>query len=134
MDSRIDSKHHIYEEIRKTIGIVPGFFKTIPERTLREQWNLFKDTFLSDEGVFEPKMKELIGLAAAAGMDCDYCIPMHTAFCKFHNGTEEELNETAQLVRSVGQWSRLLYALNYDKELFQNELSEILSYLREQGR
>jgi len=69
MEETRDPRQPIFEEIKETIGLVPQFFYTIPARTLKEQWNLFKDTFLSEEGVFEPKMKELIGLAAAASMD-----------------------------------------------------------------
>lgn len=124
----------IYREIKETLGLVPQFFYAIPARTLPEQWNLFKDTFLSSEGVFAPKTKELIGAACGAGMGCEYCVPMHSRLAKFHGATEEEVNENAQLVRSVGQWSRLLYGLNYDKELFNKELDQIIKHLENKPR
>lgn len=134
MEDIRDPRKPIFDEIRETIGLVPRFFYAIPARILQEHWNLFKDTFLSADGPFDPKIKELIGLACAAGMDCKYCIPMHTKLSRFHNATDEEINETAQLVRSVGQWSRMLYALNYDEKLFNKELDEIIAYLRRRPR
>lgn len=134
MEDKKDPRKPIFDEIRETIGLVPQFFYAIPARILREHWNLFKDTFLSDDGPFEPKTKELIGLACAAGMDCEYCIPMHTKLSRFHGATDEEIYETAQLARSVGQWSRMLYGLNYDKDLFNKEVDEIIHYLKNRHR
>ena len=59
------NKQQVYNEIKETFGIVPTFFKHIPESTLEQEWNLFKATQL-EESVIPNKYKELIGLGIAA--------------------------------------------------------------------
>lgn len=119
----------VFEEIRAELGFVPEFFKYIPERTLREQWNLFKDMFLRADGPLSSKQKELIGLAVSGMKMCDYCLPLHHALARYHGATEEEIYEVAQVARSVGQWSTFLYSINYPVDQFKDEVNQIVNNL-----
>jgi AhpD family alkylhydroperoxidase len=119
----------VFKEIQAELGFVPEFFKYIPKRTLRDQWNLFKDMFLRADGPLSSKQKELIGLAVAGMKMCDYCIPMHHALARYHGATEEEINGVAQVSRSIGQWSTFLYAINYPVDQFKEDVNRIISHL-----
>jgi AhpD family alkylhydroperoxidase len=123
------TRSEVFEEITAELGFVPEFFYQIPERILREQWNLFKDTFLRADGPLSPKQKELIGLAVSGMKMCDYCLPLHHALARYHGATEEEINEVAQVARSVGQWSTFLYSINYPVDQFEEEVNQIIDNL-----
>lgn len=119
----------VYREIRAELGFVPEFFKHIPERTLRDQWNLFKDMFLRADGTLSSKQKELIGLAVSGMKACDYCLPLHHALARYHGATQEEIDDVAQVARSVGQWSTFLYSINYPVDQFKEDVRQIISNL-----
>jgi AhpD family alkylhydroperoxidase len=123
------SPDDVFAEITAELGFVPEFFYKIPERILPDQWNLFKDAFLRANGPLSPKQKELIGLAVAGIVKCQYCIPMHHALARYHGATEEEINEAAQVARTVGQWSTFLYSINYPPDQFNKELKQIINHL-----
>ena len=123
------SSEDVFAEITAELGFVPEFFYLIPERILPEQWNLFKDAFLREDGPLSFKQKELIGLAVAGIAKCQYCLPMHHELARYHGATEEEINEAAQVARTVGQWSTFLYSINYPLDQFQKELKQIINHL-----
>ena len=69
-----------YEEtladIEETMGIVPGFMAAIPEDALVHEWPVFKQYTLG-ESVFSPKERELMELAVAATLKCQYRQAFH---------------------------------------------------------
>lgn len=119
----------VFGEIEKELGFVPEFFFEIPERTLRDHWNLFRDIFLRDDGPLTPKQKELIGIAVAGMKSCEYCLSLHHALARYHGATEEEINEVAQVSRSVAHWSTFLYSIDYPIDQFEKEVKEIVKNL-----
>lgn len=120
---------NVIPEIEAELGFVPEFFYQIPERTLRDHWNLFKDIFLRADGPITPKEKELIGIAVAGMKACVYCLPLHHALARYHGATEKEINEVAQVSRSVAHWSTFLYSINYPVEQFKKEVEKIVKNL-----
>lgn len=116
----------VFRDIEVELGFVPEFFFQIPERTLRDHWNLFKDMFLRENGPLSSKEKELIGIAVAGMKSCDYCLYLHHALARLHGATEEEINEVAQVSRSVAHWSTFLYSINYPLEQFEKEVDKIV--------
>ena len=61
------TKQEVYREMEGTLGLVPSFFKPIPERVIASEWDLFKEHEL-EEGVIPLKYRELIGLALSAAI------------------------------------------------------------------
>lgn len=55
-------RENIYGEIKETFGLVPSFFKEIPDDTLELEWRLFKRIQL-EAGPIPNKYRELIGIA-----------------------------------------------------------------------
>ena len=71
-----------YRDIQQTLGSVPGFFKLFPEVGIAGAWTEFKTLQLNPDTKLTGKMKELIGLAVAAQVPCQYCVYFHTAAAK----------------------------------------------------
>ncbi len=125
------SKHKIYREIEETLGIVPGFFKLVPESSLTHEWELFKTLQLED-GPIPQKYRELIGLGISAVSKCQYCVLYHTEAAKLFGATEEEIESTVHYAKSSAGWSAYLNGMQIDCDQFKGELEEICEHVRSQ--
>ena len=54
------NRKEIYKEIEGMFGLVPSFFKMVPDSSLELEWQLFKRVKF-DEGPIPNKYRELIG-------------------------------------------------------------------------
>ena len=59
------------------------------------------------EGKLPKKVKELIALAVATALQCDYCIWAHTDELKKMGTTDEELLELLSIVTSISGFSTI---------------------------
>lgn len=116
------------DDIKKTLGIVPGFMRALPEDVLVKDWALMKK-YQWGESVIDPKHRELIGLAIAANLKCPYCQLMHMGMAKARGATDEELSELYYLASFTSRWSAMLHAQNYDIERFRQETDKIGQHL-----
>jgi AhpD family alkylhydroperoxidase len=116
------------DDIKKTIGIVPGFMKALPEDVLVHDWALWKKYTLGTTKI-PAKYRELAGLEIASNIKCPYCQLMHTAFAKFYGATDEELAEVYYLASLTSRWSTMIHAQHYDWETFEKEAQQIGKYL-----
>jgi len=116
------------DDIRKTLGIVPGFMSALPEDVLIHDWVLMKK-YQWGESVIEPKHRELIGLAVAANLKCPYCQLMHLNMAKARGATDEELAELFYLASFTSRWSSMLHAQHYDLKQFEKEAAKIGDHL-----
>ena len=123
------NKQDILKEIEESLGIVPGFFRSIPDESLAAEWELFKFATLNTDSPLKPKVRELIGISAAAARLCWYCVNFHTALARFHGASDREIQDTLSLSRFGGSWSTFLNGINYDEKTFTRELDEIGKYL-----
>ena len=71
-------------EMRSTLGFEPSFFAAFPPAALPGAWRAFKALQISDATALSGKEKELIGLAVAAQIPCDYCVYAHEASARAH--------------------------------------------------
>ncbi len=61
------NRKQIYKEIEGTLGLVPGFFKVVPDSSLELEWQLMKRVQM-EPGPIPNKYRNLIGLAIAAAI------------------------------------------------------------------
>jgi AhpD family alkylhydroperoxidase len=115
------------KDIKKNLGIIPGFMKAIPKDTLIHDWPLMKKYQLGKSEI-PPKYRELIGLAIAANIKCPYCTLMHTAMATFNGVKDKEIAETAFLASFTARWSAMLHALQYDYDTFAKEVKQVYEY------
>jgi AhpD family alkylhydroperoxidase len=119
-----------YQDIQKTLGSVPGFFKSMPEEGIAGAWSEMKSIQLSPETAIPGKYKELIGLAVAAQIPCKYCIYFHTEAAGLNGASPAELHEAIAMAAITRHWSTILNGLAIDEELFRKEVGQVVDYLK----
>jgi AhpD family alkylhydroperoxidase len=115
-----------YRDIEQTLGSVPGFFKAFPESGIAGAWAEFKSVQLNPKTQLDGKTKELIGLAVAAQIPCQYCIYFHTAAAKANGASAEEIRETVAMAAIVRHWSTVLNGMEVDLAGFKRETDSVL--------
>lgn len=123
-------REQIYTDMKKTIGLVPSMFKSIPDDTLELEWNLFKKTEL-EEGALPGKYRELIGLGIAAVTKCKYCTFFHTEVAKMFGATDEEIENALRFAKSTVGWSTYVNGIQLDMETFKKEIKEVRKFVSE---
>jgi AhpD family alkylhydroperoxidase len=119
------------EEIEESLGMMPGWFDSLNEQDLVNEWPNFKRHAL-EETEIPAKYKELIGLAVAANVKCPYCQLFHREAAKMHGATEAELAELEFLASWTARYSSLIHAQNYDYDTFASEFEQIGEHLQQQ--
>jgi AhpD family alkylhydroperoxidase len=120
-------------EIRGMLGLVPGFFDTLPGPLLDSEWESFKGIELSDQTAIPNKYKELIGIAVSGATRCRYCVYFHTEAARLFGATDEEINEAALMAMHTMGWSTYLNASQYDYDRFTGEVDQITAYIKKQA-
>jgi AhpD family alkylhydroperoxidase len=123
-----------YQDIEKTLGLVPGFFRAFPKSAIAGAWTEFKTLQLNPNTRLNGKMKELIGLAVAAQVPCHYCVYFHTAAAKAHGATDEEIQETVAMAAIVRHWSTVLNGMQVDSADFKREVDTVLRMAGEKAK
>jgi AhpD family alkylhydroperoxidase len=125
----MDQYEKTLEDMKRTLGIVPGFMKALPKEVLVAEWPLFKK-YSFEETDIPPKYRELIGLAVAANIKCPYCQLFHREAAKMNGATEKELAEVVLLAGWTSFWSSMIHAQDYDYDTFKRETEQIGAYLQ----
>jgi len=75
--------------------------QTLPDQALKPHWDEYL-AVMNATGALDGKTKNLIGLAVAAQIPCEYCVYAHTKAAKAAGATDAQIKEaiaTAALVR-----------------------------------
>jgi AhpD family alkylhydroperoxidase len=123
-----------YKDIEATLGLVPGFFKMFPESGIAGAWDEFKSVQLNPQSELNGKTKELIGLAIAAQIPCQYCVYFHTAAAKANGATDEELREAVAMSAIVRHWSTVLNGMQVDMNGFKKDVDTVLALAAEKAK
>lgn len=119
------------KEIEETLGQVPGWMEVIAEPASEHSWGIFRDLSLGDTEL-SAREKALVGLSAAAAMNCQYCTYFHKEEARFAGVSETELQETVNIASITEYFSTLLHGNEYEMEAFVTETDEIFEFLGEQ--
>lgn len=122
------TREEVYREIEGTFGLVPSFFKEVPDATLELEWQLMKRVQF-DPGAVPNKYRELIGLAISAVTKCRYCTYYHTALAKLNGATHEEIEDALHYAKSNAGWSAYLNGLQVDFEQFKREIDQACEFV-----
>lgn len=124
------NRDQVYKEIEEMFGIVPSFFKTIPDSTIDVEWECMKRVQF-DQGAIPNKYRELIGLGISAATKCRYCTLFHTEVARLYGATDAEIEEAVHYAKSSMGWSTYLNGMQMDYDEFKQELMQIGKYVRE---
>lgn len=123
-----------YKDIEKTLGSVPSFFKAFPQAGIAGAWAEFKSVQLNPDSALDGKTKELLGLAVAAQIPCQYCIYFHTKAAIANGATEEEVREAVAMAAIVRHWSTVLNGMQVDPVTFRQEMDAIFERAAESAK
>lgn len=129
---RVTDAKSAYRDMQTTLGSVPEFMRRFPEEAIAGAWKTFKSLQLDDQTALKPKYKELIGLAVAAQIPCDYCVYFHTQAARQAGATRREINEAIGMAALTQQWSTVLNGAQMDEETFRAETDRIIQYVKKQ--
>ncbi len=122
-------RESIYLDIKEMFGIVPSFFKLVPDSTLELEWKLMKKVQF-EEGPIPNKYRELIGIAISGISRCRYCALFHTEIAKLNGATDAEIEDAVHYAKSSAGWSTYLNGLQVDYETFKKEMKTACDYVR----
>jgi AhpD family alkylhydroperoxidase len=125
------TRAEVDRDIEETLGLVPTFFKTVPDYLIESEWQSFKSLELAETAI-PNKYKELIGLAVSGATRCRYCAYFHTEAAKLFGATDEEVNEACLIAKNTMAWSTYLNAMQFDYDQFKEEFDRSVEYVREQ--
>jgi AhpD family alkylhydroperoxidase len=105
----------------------PPFLKTIePQVAVSSAWQEWMAVF-NPKGALDAKTKELIGLAVAAQIPCQYCVYAHTVGAKHAGATDEQIKEAVAASGLVRKMSTELNGNQYDMSEFKKQIDAAYS-------
>ncbi len=123
------NRKQVEADIKETMGLVPGFFKSIPDQYIDNEWQLFKSIELG-ETLIPNKYKELMGVALHSETKCHYCTLFHTEAAKLFGATDAEIQEAVHYAKASLGWSAYLNGMRIDYDEFANELKQVGDYIK----
>ena len=118
------------KEIEQTFGSFFSMFDVIPKNALPGIWENFKQ-MQSPDNAIPPKYRELLQLAVASQIPCDYCIYYHVTVAKALGATDEEIQEAVAQAAQTRHWSTIVQGSQTDLEAWKSEVNEALKYMSE---
>jgi AhpD family alkylhydroperoxidase len=119
-----------YKDIEATLGSVPDMFKTLPDVAIAGAWAEIKGVQLTPKTALDGKTKELLGLAVAAQIPCQYCIYFHTEAAKLNGATDEEIKEAVAMAAIVRHWSTMLNGSQVDLATFKQQTDQVFAAVK----
>jgi AhpD family alkylhydroperoxidase len=92
--------------------------QTLPPDDLNAVWEQTK-AINNPKGALDAKTKELIGLAVAAQIPCQYCVYAHTANAKKAGATDAQIKEAIAQAALTRELSTVLNGSAYDMAKFK---------------
>ncbi len=120
-------------EIEATFGFYPTIFEIIPDYQVPGMWAYF-NAANGPQNAIPPKYRELINLAVAAQIPCDYCIYFHTEAAKGYGATEDEVKEAIVSASATRAFSMIIQGNGVDLEEFKKEFQKMMAYMTEQAK
>ena len=122
-------REEIYRQMEEALGLVPTFFKSLPDSTLEREWTLFNKV-QNEPGPIPNKYRELIGVALSAVTKCRYCSYFHTEMAKLNGATDAEIEDAVHYAKSSAGWSAYLNGMQTDFEQFKGEIARACVHIR----
>jgi AhpD family alkylhydroperoxidase len=109
----------------------PPFLKSIaPQAAVSSAWQEWMAVF-NPKGALDGKTKELIGLAVAAQIPCQYCVYAHTVGAKHAGATDDQIKEAIAASALVRKMSTELNGNQYDMIEFKEQIDAAYSLAKE---
>jgi len=107
------SAENIRAEAGEAFGAALPEIENYPDSMLGGAWAWMNDVE-DGEGALDLKTMQLIALAVAAQIPCEYCTHYHRAAARSEGANEQEIAEAAAVAGYVRNWSAVLYGTGAD--------------------
>ena len=128
-ESESDSWNKAQAEMKSMFGSVPVMFTKLPMHVRAKAWEWFKSIGNPDAAI-PSKYGELIGLAVASQIPCEYCVYAHTSMAEMLGATEQEIQEAVVKGAEVRHWSTILNGNQVSFNSFKSEWDNILAFIK----
>ena len=115
------SSQEALAEMKDMLGGIPAEMQVYPESARAAGWAMMKSTDLNKKTALPSKIRELIGLAVAAQIPCQYCVYYHAKAAKAAGASKEEIREAVHQASLTRHWSTVLYGNQYDLGNYKSE-------------
>ena len=89
---------------------------------LEAAWQEYQTVYRNPDAALDAKTKQLIALAVAAQIPCQYCTLGHTMAAQKAGASDQELKEAVAVAAQVRKLSTMLNGLQYDMDKFRAEI------------
>lgn len=120
------SADDIRTEARDAFGAALPEIENYPDSMLGGAWAWMNDVE-DGEGALDPKTMQLIGLAVAAQIPCQYCTHYHRAAALSLGASEQEIAEAAAVAGYVRHWSTVLYGTGTDLDEYRKTVDTLFA-------
>jgi AhpD family alkylhydroperoxidase len=101
----------IYDDTEKMLGTVPFILKVMARRPEFMIFSALKDFYALRPKSVEPKVAELLAVAAAAASGADKCLKVHMSAAARAGASEDEILDAVFIAAIIGQTRVLASAL-----------------------
>lgn len=109
-------------EIEHVIGFVPAFMRQIPEALLPGWWDQVKSLEMNPKTALDARTKELVGLAVASQIPCDYCVYFHTRVARANGATDQQIQEAIGMAAMTRFGSTLMHGNQTDLAQYKKDV------------
>jgi AhpD family alkylhydroperoxidase len=106
----------IYDDTEKMLGTVPFILKVMARRPEFMIFSALKDFYALRPKSLEPKVAELLAVAAAAASGADKCLKVHMSAAARAGASEDEILDAVFIAAIIGQTRVLASALRTFQE------------------
>jgi AhpD family alkylhydroperoxidase len=117
----------VFAELDSQLGFVPQFIRAFPEALLPGFWSELKSLEMNPNTALDNKTKELIGLAVASQIPCQYCVYFHTRAAKANGATDAQVSEAIGMASLTRAGSTVLQGTQADLAQFKKDVDRIYS-------
>ncbi len=113
-------------EATKMFGASLPELELYPDSGVVGVWTWMKDVE-DGKGALSPKVRELIGLAVASQIPCEFCIHYHRKAASAQGATEQELREASAVAAYTRHWSTMLYGTQVDVDEYKAMIDKLFA-------
>jgi AhpD family alkylhydroperoxidase len=106
----------IYDDTKEMLGTVPFILRVMARRPEFMIFSALKDFYALRPQSLEPKVAELLAVAAAAASGADKCLKVHMAAASLAGASEDEILDAVFIAALIGQTRVLASALRTFQE------------------
>lgn len=120
------SADDIRVEARDAFGVALPEIENYPDSMLAGAWAWMNDVE-DGNGAIDPKSMQLIALAVAAQIPCQFCTHYHRAAALSLGATDQEIAEAVAIAGYVRNWSTVLYGTGADIDDYKQMIDDLFA-------